>query len=155
MAYRPGTASRRAAGGATRVPIAGGKALEVVYAFPLPRDAALRRFRISGEGFEAHSELQETEAAVKAYEEGIARGSLSTLARQYGDGMVNLTMGNIQPRESGDRLSRNRCGVELRDDGFRFRFPFTLAPAYHAQARTAVAEEGEGEMELPAMNSAT
>lgn len=52
------------------------KPLEVIYSFPLPRDAALRGFRITGEGFEAHSELRETEAAVKAYEEGIARGSL-------------------------------------------------------------------------------
>ncbi|MGB5295234.1 MAG: VWA domain-containing protein, partial [Thermoanaerobaculia bacterium] len=34
------------------------------------------------------------------------------------------------------------------DDGFRFRFPFTLAPAYHRQAR-AVSMPGAGEMELP------
>src|ERR1700694_4335733 len=74
------------------------KPLEVIYSFPLPRDAALRRFRITGEGFKAHSALKETEAAVKAYEEGIARGSLSTLARQYGDGAVNLTVGNIRPK---------------------------------------------------------
>jgi hypothetical protein len=42
--------------------------LEVIYSFPLPRDAALRGFRITGEGFEAHSELRQTEEAVKAYE---------------------------------------------------------------------------------------
>lgn len=41
------------------------------------------------------------------------------------------------------------AGVELRDDGFRFRFPFTLAPAYHVRSRCALVE-GEGEMELPA-----
>jgi hypothetical protein len=35
------------------------KSLEVIYAFPLPRDATLRRFRVTGEGFEAHSELRE------------------------------------------------------------------------------------------------
>jgi len=126
------------------------KALEVIYAFPLPRDAALRRFRITGEGFEAHSELKETEAAVKAYEEGILRGSLSTLARQYGDGVVNLTVGNIRPKETVAVHLEILCGVELRDDGFRFRFPFTLAPAYHARAKTAVTAPGEGEMELPA-----
>ena len=126
------------------------KALEVIYAFPLPRDAALRRFRITGEGFEAHSELKETEAAVKAYEEGIARGSLSTLARQYGDGVVNLTVGNIRPKETVTVDLEILCGVELRDDGFRFRFPFTLAPAYHSRAKAAVTAPGEGEMELPA-----
>src|SRR5208283_2439489 len=66
------------------------KPLEAIYSFLLPRDAALRAFRIVGEGFEAHSELRQTEDAVKAYEQGIADGSLSALARQYGDGVVNL-----------------------------------------------------------------
>jgi Ca-activated chloride channel family protein len=126
------------------------KTIEVIYSFPLPRDAALRRFRITGEGFEAHSELKETEAAVRAYEEGITRGSLSTLARQYGDGVVNLTVGNIRPKETVTVHLEILCGVELRDDGFRFRFPFTLAPAYHSRAKTAVTAPGEGEMELPA-----
>jgi Ca-activated chloride channel family protein len=123
--------------------------IEVIYSFALPRDAALRAFRITGEGFEAHSELKQTEEAVKAYEQGIAAGSLSTLARQYGDGLVNLTVGNIRPKEKVTVYLELLAGVELRDDGFRFRFPFTLAPAYHAKMRPAVSA-GEGEMELPA-----
>jgi Ca-activated chloride channel family protein len=123
--------------------------LEVIYSFPLPRDAALRSFRIAGEGFETHSELKETEEAVKAYEEGIARGSLSALARSYGDGVVNLTVGNIRPQETVTVHLELLCGVELRDDGFRFRFPFTLAPAYHPRAKAAVTASGEGELELP------
>jgi hypothetical protein len=114
------------------------KPLEVIYAFPLPRDAALRSFHIVGEGFEAHSELKETEEAVKAYEEGIARGSLAALARAYGDGVVNLTIGNIRPKETVTVHLEILCGVELRDDGFRFRFPFTLSPAYHSLAKVAV-----------------
>ena len=125
------------------------KPIEVIYSFLLPRDAALRRFRIVGDGFEAYSELREPEAAVKAYEQGIAQGALSTLARQYGDGVINLTVGNIRPGEQVTVYLELVAGVELRDAGFRFRFPFTLAPAYHARARTAVVD-GEGEMELPA-----
>src|SRR6266436_4020038 len=76
------------------------KALEVIYCFPLPRDAALRQFRITGESFEAHSELKATGEAVKIYEEEITRGSLCARARQYRDGMVNLTVGNIRPKET-------------------------------------------------------
>lgn len=125
------------------------KPLEVIYSFLLPRDAALRAFRITGEGFEAHSELKQTEEAVKAYEKGIAEGALSTLARQYGDGVVNLTVGNIRPNETVTVYLDLLAGVELRDDGFRFRFPFTLAPSYHPRMRAAVIGEGEGEMELP------
>ncbi|HXN46040.1 MAG TPA: VIT and VWA domain-containing protein, partial [Bryobacteraceae bacterium] len=126
------------------------KPLEAIYSFLLPRDAALRAFRITGEGFEAHSELRQTEEAVKAYEQGIADGSLSALARQYGDGVVNLTVGNIRPNETVTVYLEVLSGVELRDDGLRFRFPFTLAPAYHSQMKAAVVAEGEGEIELPA-----
>src|SRR5258708_1685225 len=55
--------------------------LEVIYGFMLPRDAALRRFEVEGEGFQAHSELRRVEEAVKAYEQGIEAGHLATLAR--------------------------------------------------------------------------
>jgi Ca-activated chloride channel homolog len=123
--------------------------LEVIYSFPLPRDAALRRFRITGDGFEAQSELRQTEEAVKEYEKGLADGSLSALVRQYGDGIVNLTVGNIRPAETVTVYLEVLSGVELRDDGFRFRFPFTLAPGYHENMRAAVTD-GEGELELPA-----
>jgi Ca-activated chloride channel homolog len=123
--------------------------LEVIYSFPLPRDAALRAFRITGDGFEVHSELKQTEEAVKAYEQGIADGSLSALARQYGDGLVNLTVGNVRPAETVTVYLEILAGVESRDDGYRFRFPFTLAPAYHSKMRIA-APDAEGEIELPA-----
>lgn len=123
--------------------------IEVVYTFPLPRDAALRAFRITGAGFECHSELKRTEDAVKDYERGIADGSLATLARQYGDGLMSLTVGNIRPKETVTVVLDVLAGVELRDDGFRFRFPFTLAPSYHR--RMSVAEvDGEHELGLPA-----
>lgn len=125
------------------------KPVEVVYAFGLPRDAALRRFRIVGKGFSVMSELKPTAEAVKIYEEGIEAGSLSSLARQYRDGVVNLNVGNIRPGETVAVYLEILAGVELRDDGLRFRFPFTLAPTYHAQARTIEAEPGMGEMELP------
>jgi len=123
--------------------------LEVIYAFGLPRDAALRRFRVTGEKFSVRSELKTVVEAEKAYEEAIEEGHLATLARQYGDGVVNLNLGNIRPGETVTVYLEVIAGVESRDDGFRFRFPFTLAPTYHAQARVIEIEPGEGEIELP------
>jgi Ca-activated chloride channel family protein len=125
------------------------KPLEVVYAFSLPRDAALKAFRITGPGFEVHSELKPQEDAVKVYEDAIAKGNLASLARQHGDGLINLTAGNIRPGETVTVLLELMAGVELRDDGFRFRFPFTLAPNYHARMRSACISPGVGELELP------
>ncbi|MGO8672046.1 MAG: VIT domain-containing protein [Capsulimonadaceae bacterium] len=121
---------------------------EVIYSFMLPRDAALRRFEVDGDGFTAHSELRRVQEAVKAYEEGIEAGRLSTLARAYRDGVVNLSLGNIRPGEQVAVTLEVMAGVELRDDGFRFRFPFTLAPGYHPLAKMMLVE-GYGEIELP------
>src|SRR5437016_12351814 len=59
--------------------------LEVVYGFILPREAALRRFEVEGEGFQAHSELRRVEEAVKAYGQGLAAGHLAACARAHAD----------------------------------------------------------------------
>ncbi|MFM8394120.1 MAG: VIT domain-containing protein, partial [Acidobacteriota bacterium] len=123
--------------------------LEVIYAFGLPRDAALRRFRIVAEGYSVDSELRPTAEAEQLYEAGIDAGNLSSLARQYRDGVINLNVGNIRPGETVTIYLEIIAGVELRDDGLRFRFPFTLAPTYHAAARSVEAARGAGEMELP------
>ena len=123
--------------------------VEVVYAFALPREATLRRFRISGDGFDVASELRSKEEAREEYEHGIAEGSLSSLATIHRDGLTNLSVGNIRPNEKVVVLLEILAGVELHDDGLRFRFPFTLAPSYHAHARVIEPEPGLGEMELP------
>ena len=111
------------------------KPLEVIYAFALPRDAALRQFVVTGEGFRMRSRLQPTEEAVKEYEKGIQDGHLATLARQYRDGVVNLSVGNIRPGETVAVLLEVLAGIERAtpDCGSGFpslwRLPTIGAPA--------------------------
>lgn len=123
--------------------------IELVYAFGLPRDAALRSFRIVGEGFSISSELKSAVEAGNLYEKGIESGHLASLVGHYRDGVVNLNLGNIRPGETVAVCLDILAGVELRDDGLRFRFPFTLAPTYHPSKLTIVSKPGIGEMELP------
>ncbi|MCL4217177.1 MAG: VWA domain-containing protein [Candidatus Hydrogenedentes bacterium] len=125
------------------------KPIEVIYAFALPRDAALRRFHIKGEGFSVASDLRPVEEAEREYERGIEAGSLSSFSRIYEDGAVNLSIGNIRPGETVAVQLELVAGVDTRDDGFRFRFPFTLAPGYHPKAHMVEVEPGMGEIELP------
>lgn len=125
------------------------KPVEAIYCFPLPRDAALRRFRIEGEHFTAHSELKDTKAAVQQYEAAIDQGSLAALVRQYGDGLMNLSLGNLRPNEIVTVYLELLAGVESHDDGYRFRFPFTLAPLYHPHMKAVEIAPGEIEQELP------
>lgn len=122
--------------------------LEVVYCFALPKDAALRQFVISGDNFEVKSELRPLEEARKVYEDAISDGHTASMAQVYRDGIVNLTVGNIRPGEIIRVHLEMVAGIELKNDGFRFRFPFTLSPCYHANARTSTAD-GEGIIELP------
>ncbi len=124
--------------------------LEVVYCFALPRDAALRSFEIHGPNYHAHSDLKPVQEAVQRYEQGLEQGHMATLARQYGDGLINLSVGNLKPGEEVTVTLEIIAGVDLTDDGFRFRFPFTLAPSYHSQALAYESEPGAAEIELPA-----
>lgn len=123
--------------------------VEAVYAFALPRDAALRKFRIEGDGFRVESGLRPAEEARELYEKGVEAGHLATLATQYRDGLVNLSVGNLKPNERVTVYLEVLAGTEARDGGYRFRFPFTLAPTYHPKARMVEAQSGVGELELP------
>ncbi|MDW7994658.1 MAG: VWA domain-containing protein [Gemmatales bacterium] len=125
------------------------KPVEVVYAFMLPRDGALRRFRIVGKDFRVNSELKPVKEAVREYEQALEQGSLAGLARTYRDGLVNLNLGNLRPDETVVVWLELLAGVELHERGFRFRFPFTVAPAYHSQMRAVEVAPGVGEIELP------
>src|SRR5258706_16046961 len=69
--------------------------LEEVYSFMLPRDAAMRRFRVEGEHFRADSALRPKAEARAADEEGMAQGALSTVAEKFKDDGANLSLGNL------------------------------------------------------------
>ena len=56
--------------------------LEVVYCFPLPRDASLVSFQISGESFSISSRLERAADAQKRYEQALEDGSLAALTQQ-------------------------------------------------------------------------
>lgn len=122
---------------------------EVIYAFMLPRDGAMKGFHVRGETFEIHSELRETKQAETIYEDALEKGHLATLAREYQDGVVNICLGNLRPQETVIVTLDLLAGTELHDDGFRFRFPFTLPLAYHAQAVVSSDDFGDLHLDLP------
>jgi Ca-activated chloride channel family protein len=126
----------------------GTQPMEAVYVFMLPRGGTLRRFKIKGKGFESNSKLALKEKAKEEYEDGVRHGHLSAMTEQAPDGMVSLTVGQIRPDEEVAIMLDIFCGVDLQDSKFRFRFPFTLAPSYHAKMVVAPTTDG-GRIELP------
>jgi len=125
-----------------------GSPLEAIYVFMLPRNTTLRRFIVKGDGFEVESKVTPREEARKEYEAGVQDGHLSTLAEVEMDGMVSLLVGQVQPDETITVIVEVFSGVEVSDGHYRFRFPFTLAPNYHAQAKMIPTATG-GKIELP------
>lgn len=122
--------------------------IEAIYTFMLPRKGALRRFRVKGEGFDVKSQMSVREDARKEYETGLQDGHLSVLAETNLDGMVNLSVGQIQPDDKITVVLEIVCAVETQDDRFRFRFPFTLAPSFHERGHAVPTPDG-GKIELP------
>jgi Ca-activated chloride channel family protein len=124
--------------------------VEVVYCFPLPRDASLTGFEMAGEGFRVSSRLEPRAQAEKRYEQALEWGSLAAVTQQNRDGMVNLTVGNLRPGETVTVDLDLVAGVSLSDGGCRLRFPFTVAPCYQSQVRAA--ESVEADIFLPALH---
>jgi len=122
--------------------------MEALYVFQLPRGGALRKFLVKGKDFQIESQLSPRAEAKKTYEEGVDAGHLSTLAETSLDGVVTLAIGQVRPDETVSVAVEIVGGVETRDQGYRFRFPFTLAPSYHSKAN-AVPTAGGGKLELP------
>ena len=126
-----------------------GEPFEAVYVSMLPQNGTLRRFTVKGEDFEAKSEMKPREKARESYEEGIQGGHLSVLAETSADGLVSLNVGQVRPGEEITVVMEVVVGVEVNDRGYRFRYPFTVPPGYHAQAKSYATPEG-GKQELPA-----
>jgi len=122
--------------------------MEALYTFMLPRAGTLRRFIVKGEDFEMESTLSPRQEAREEYEEGVSEGHLSVLAETYNDGMVTLSVGQVRPGEMVTVMLDIVQGVDVEDEKFRLRFPFTLAPSYHAKGNATATEAG-GKMELP------
>jgi len=123
----------------------GTKPMEAIYTFMLPRNGTLRRFIVKGEDFEVESKLEPRKEAREEYEKGVEDGHLSVLAEANPDGMVSLAVGQVQPDEMITVILDIVSGVEIKDNTYRFRFPFTLAPSYHAKATVS----SGGKIELP------
>lgn len=126
----------------------GTQPMEAIYVSALPTGGTLRRFKVIGENFEVDSKLEPRKKARKEYEEGVANGHLSVLAETNQDGLVHLSVGQVQPDEEVSVIMDVVVGVTTRDKSFQFRFPFTIAPSYHASAKM-VPTEGGGRIELP------
>ena len=83
--------------------------LEASYIFPLPDRGAVTAMRMTADGRVVAAELQEREAARRAYDKAIAAGHRAAIAEEERPGVFTMRVGNLLPGEGATvRLTLRR-----------------------------------------------
>ncbi|MBI5515655.1 MAG: VWA domain-containing protein [Deltaproteobacteria bacterium] len=108
----------------------GARPVEAVYTFPLPADAVLAGFTMTCQGRTLVAEVQEREAAFRAYDDAVLEGHGAALVEQERDNVFTATVGNLLPGEETvlelTYLQRVRC----EEGALRWMLPTVVAPRY-------------------------
>jgi len=115
-------------------------AIEAVYTFPLPQDAAVDDMTIQVGGRTVRSVIKKREEARAIYEKAKATGHTAALLDQERPNIFSQAVANIAP---GEHVSVTISYVETlqyQDGGYEFIFPMVVGPRYipgHANGKQA------------------
>lgn len=108
----------------------GEKAIEAIYTFPIPSDAAVIGFSMECAGRRMESEVKEKQSARQAYQEAVQSGDGAALLEQAKPNVFTAFVGNILPNEETvietvyvQKLSGN-------EGALRLLIPTLVAPRY-------------------------
>jgi Ca-activated chloride channel homolog len=106
------------------------KAIEAIYTFPLPSDAALAGFAMECEGRRLEGEVKEREEAFQAYDEAVSRGHGAALLDQERHNVFTASVGNLLPGEETviEVTYVQRLGAD--EGALRLMIPTLVAPRY-------------------------
>src|SRR5687767_8875927 len=105
-------------------------AIEAIYTFPLPEDAAVCHFEVVTGDRVLTGVVEETEAAIEKYDAAIDRGDAAYLLEQERPDVFTIRVGNINPRQAATvRLTYVRP-LKVVDRQIRLAYPTTIAPRY-------------------------
>ncbi len=106
------------------------RALEAVYRFPLPGDAAVTGVRVRFGDVEIEAELKERQAAEAEYQAAKAEGRQAALATRESPDVFTLQVAGLQPDE--EIVVETRYVQLARAEGLEWglRIPLTTSPRY-------------------------
>ncbi len=110
------------------------KAIEAVYTFPLPENAAVCGFEIICGDRVLTGVVEEKEKAIEKYEDAIADGDAAYMVEQHRPDMFSVRVGNLKPKQAVTVKLSYVFDLEAVDGAIRLAFPTTLAPRYAATA---------------------
>ncbi len=106
------------------------RAVEAVYTFPLPSEAALVGFAMLVAGRRIDAVVREREAAFRSYDDAIVRGHGAALLEKQRDEVFTATVGNLLPGESVDVEVTYLQRLHADDGAVRWVVPTLVAPRY-------------------------
>lgn len=110
------------------------RAIEAVYAFPLPEGAAVCGFEvITGERVLTGS-VEELNQGIEQYEQAISEGHGAFLMEQERPDVFTVRVGNIKPRQAATIRLKYVCPLVRVDKSIRVAFPTTAAPRFMTAA---------------------
>lgn len=126
------------------------RAIEAVYTFPLPENAAVCGFEVVTGDRVLTGVVEEAEKAIDQYEQAIDQGHGAYMVEQERPDVFTARVGNLKPRQAATIRLTYVAPLERVDKQIRIAFPTTIAPRYVTATATDPLEAAiDGEMLNP------
>lgn len=108
----------------------GKKAIEAVYSFPIPLDAAFIGMQATLAGETKTAQVLPAKQASRDYDQAISAGDSAVLLEQLQPGLLCVNLGNLKPGEDGEIVLRFAAALNVADGTARFSLPLVHRPRY-------------------------
>lgn len=108
----------------------GTTAIEAVFTFPVPLDAAFLGMQATLAGETVHAQIHPRRLANRTYDAAIAQGHSAVLLSAPEAGVLTVSLGNLKPGETGLIELRFATVLKVSDRSARFVLPFVHRPRY-------------------------
>lgn len=109
---------------------AGREAIEAIYSFPVPLDAAFLDMQATLAGETRNAQVLPARRATRDYDDAISQGDSAVLIEQVESGLLCVSLGNLKPGEQGEIVLRFAASLRVADRTARFSLPCVLRPRY-------------------------
>jgi Ca-activated chloride channel family protein len=106
------------------------RAVEAVYTFPLPEQAAVCGFEVVTGDRVLTGTIEESEKAIERYDDAIAQGHAAYMAERDRPDVFTVRVGNIKPRQAATIRLTYVAQLDRVDKSIRLVYPTTVAPRY-------------------------
>lgn len=106
------------------------QAIEAVYSFPIPLDAAFVSMQATLAGETLTAQVLPAQQANRQYDDAISDGDTAVLLEQLEPGLLCVNLGNLLPGEAGEIVLRFVAALGTAEGKARFSLPLAYRPRY-------------------------